>query len=398
MEEAAHHVVVFSHQFEAARDKAWELPERVGAQVASQLSWTASMIATEKRHPSDPAVLKALLQGGTAGLEGVTELQDFENAQRLATLAPSSPMAQTQLAFNTAFALDQIPRDERAHAVVAARQAAAGAIELAPEYGGGYIPWCLLHSEVRRIECENRLRAGIRADPDQAFDNFFLALLVLYPAGRNDEALEFARASLAHDQYMPFKIGLMLRLLELSAATKDAETLYAQSSRWWPQNETIDWFRLIGMVQRGDFSAAGKFQAQTNAPGEASPVLAAITSKSLPAVRTACSPAKEVEAAVCMLGLASLGDVDAAYRLADTVFASRVGRTPAEEERIWLDRPAPVPVSFLTSAAAAPLRGDPRYVALAARLGLLSYWRSGRPPDFCRSNPEPICARLLPRR
>jgi hypothetical protein len=44
---------------------------------------------------------------------------------------------------------------------------------------------------------------------------------------------------------------------------------------------------------------------------------------------------------------------------------------------------------------AAPLRRDPRYVALAERVGLLEYWRSGRPPDFCRKNPEPICAQLL---
>jgi len=32
---------------------------------------------------------------------------------------------------------------------------------------------------------------------------------------------------------------------------------------------------------------------------------------------------------------------------------------------------------------------------LAERTGLLAYWRSGRPPDFCGKQPEPICAQLL---
>ena len=35
---------------------------------------------------------------------------------------------------------------------------------------------------------------------------------------------------------------------------------------------------------------------------------------------------------------------------------------------------------------------------LAQRVGLLDYWRSGRAPDFCRKQPEPICAQLLKRR
>jgi hypothetical protein len=44
------------------------------------------------------------------------------------------------------------------------------------------------------------------------------------------------------------------------------------------------------------------------------------------------------------------------------------------------------------------MRRDPRYLALAERTGLLAYWRSGRLPDFCRKQPEQICAQLMRRR
>ena len=52
---------------------------------------------------------------------------------------------------------------------------------------------------------------------------------------------------------------------------------------------------------------------------------------------------------------------------------------------------------LLTSPAAAPLRRDPRYISLVERVGLRDYWRSGRLPDFCRKQPEPLCANLLKR-
>ena len=57
-----------------------------------------------------------------------------------------------------------------------------------------------------------------------------------------------------------------------------------------------------------------------------------------------------------------------------------------------------MPVEFVTGPAAAAMRGDRRYLDLAQRLGLLDYWRSGRPPDFCRGpRPEPVCRQLLQR-
>lgn len=395
MEETAHHVVVFSHQFEATRDKAWDLPEQIGAQVASQISWTAPLIALERRHPSDPAIVASLLQGSTAGMEGSDVLHDYETARRLAAKNPDSPLAQNNLAFDTAFALDLLPRDQRAEAIATARKAADRTIELAPEYGSAYVPWCLLHSFRQMAGCEDRLRTGMRLDPDDPFAGWFLSRL-LNDVGRVTEAADLARVSLAHDEYMPYKIGHMIRMLEVTGKADEAAQLYEKSLRWWPNSDEIRSNVASGMIDRGDFEALQHFYARTSPAAARSPVLSALNRTSLPALQAACSSTNGFDTIICMLGLARLGDLDAAYRIAGELFPPSRGRTPAEEDRIWMDNPPEITPEYITSPAAAPLRRDLRYLELADRAGVLDYWRRGRPPDFCKPpNPEAICAYLL---
>lgn len=397
MEEEQQHVVVFSHQFESSRDKAWMLPEEVGAQVASQLSWTAPLVALERRHPSDPAVTRTLFEQSATGLQGAGDLGDFENDRRIALASPSSPLAQLDFAYATAFALDELPLDQRRNAVELGRGAADRANALAPESGETYAPWCLLHSEVRARECEERLRAAVRVDPDTPFAAWFLARLVLSPLGRNAEAAELANLSLAHDPYMPAKIGLMLRMLEVTGRTDEAEQLYRQSSRWWPGDEGLAWRRFSGMIERGDFKAAQRFEDQMLGGRHPNAVLLAVNRGGIASVRSACASATDFDSIICMLALARFGDLDDAFALAGKLYPARRGRNAADDDRIWLQKPDASPVAVLTAPVAAPMRRDPRYLALAQRLGLLDYWRSGRLPDFCTNAHEPICARIVRR-
>ena len=388
IEETKHQVVVFSHRFEASRDKASSLPELVGAQLAAQISWTAPMIALERRHPSDPAVTAAVLQTAATGLVGGNPLRDYENAQRLAERAPNSPVAQNTYAFSTAFVLDALPREQREAARAAALRASERAIALAPEFGDAYVPWCLLHDVKLRAECEDHIRAGMRADPDSPFASHFLVELVLHPVGRNREAAELAGLSLAHDQYMPAKIGLALLMSELTGQTDDAEDLYRQSLAWWPQDQGIGWARRLGIAGRGDFEALQRIDAQERPRKAPDRVLVAVNGKSLPALRAACAGAQDIDAAVCMIGFAKLNDLDDAYAFANQLFPVR----SADDGDATANGRF---VAFLTDAAGAPLRRDARFIPLADRLGLLAYWRTGRLPDFCQPPAaEPVCAQL----
>lgn len=95
-----------------------------------------------------------------------------------------------------------------------------------------------------------------------------------------------------------------------------------------------------------------------------------------------------------MLGLAQLGDGGDAVAFADQLYPRLLGRTPAEEDQLWLTSHGEMPSFFLSAPAAASMRRDSRFLAIAERVGLSRYWRSGRLPDFCTVAHEAICARF----
>ena len=404
LEEARHGLAVFSRRFEANREEARDLPERIGAQMAGTFAWAAPLIVLERRHPSDAAVTADLFNqlDFTASFD---TLRAYQATQRAVARAPNSPFALVSLAFNTAFVLEEIPRDERPQAVATARRAARRTQEIAPEFGDSYALWCYLRSEVWRAECEDRLRSARRIDTDAPFLNTFLANL-LRSVGRLEEAVEVTRLSYSRDPYVPTKLAWMLRMVEFAGEHEEAAALHRQGARWWPEfADTFFWQRLSGRMNRGDFDAIraleeelGPARLPDGYPASEG-LIAALAANSAASARQACAVAEDFSLDIrCMLVLARLGDADGAFAIADRLYPRRVGRTAAETERIWLDDPAGgAPLEFVASPAAAPLRRDPRYLHLAARVGLLAYWRSGRAPDFCRKEPEPVCAQLLKR-
>lgn len=404
LDEAARRVTVFSHRFEAAPEDVFFLPERIGAQMAGNLAWRAPLMILDRRDPIDPAVMADLLQGGNFA-DNPFGLQAYQNQKRVAAKAPNLQAAQIGVAFQTAFVLDQIPREERFEAVLAARRAADRAIALGPEFGDTYATWCLLRSETRMGECEDRLRAGRRIDPDAPFLNSFLSNL-LRSVGRFDEAVDLTRLSYTHDVYVPTKIAEMLRMHEYAGERDEARTLNQQGARWWPEYKDMFFRnRMFGLIGRGDFQGMVRLEQEFGPKGlpaayaSSRPLAAALETKSIAGLRRVCRSADEFLLSYrCMLGFAILGDQDSAYAIADKFYPGRIGRTPAENERIWLDDPFGVaPLEIITSPAAAPIRRDPRYLRLAKRVGLLEYWRSGRSPDFCRKQSEPICGQLRKR-
>jgi hypothetical protein len=42
----------------------------------------------------------------------------------------------------------------------------------------------------------------------------------------------------------------------------------------------------------------------------------------------------------------------------------------------------------------APVRAQRRFIEIARRTGLLAYWKSGHPPDFCSFERAPVCELL----
>jgi tetratricopeptide (TPR) repeat protein len=403
MDQVAHGVTVFTRQFEAAADEANDLPERVGAQIAGTIAWAAPLIELEISHPSDTSIMADLLR--QLDLLG-DPLQAYQAAQRAAGRDPKSAFAQVALAFATAYNLGQLPQSEREHAVAEARRAAQRAVKLAPEFGDAYSVTCYLRSETLLRDCEDRLRRARRIDPDTPFADAYLSAL-LRSVGRFEEAHQLAKLSFARDPYAPTKIGWMLRSLQFNGQQAAAERLYEQGMRWWPEFSP-DYFenRMLSLLERGEWQSIIRLEqnvATRQRPsgyGESGALHAAFELRSATAMASACRDDDDHWLRLrCLIGYASVGDLDGAFKVADKLYPKRIGRTPAETERIWLEAPNPTaPLELVTSPAAAPMRRDRRYIQLAQRVGLLAYWRSGRIPDFCRQNHEPICEQLVMRR
>ncbi len=403
MDQVEHGVTVFTRQFEGSGPTVGDLPERIGAQIAGSIAWAAPLMELEMGHPSDPSVTADLMRQ----LDFLGDpLQGYQASQQAVAKDPDSAFAHVALAFNTAFTLAQLPLGERAQAVNAGRSAAARALKLAPEFGDAHSVICFLRSETLIGDCEERLRTARQIDPDTPFADAFLSSL-LRRVGRFGESRPLAQLSYARDPYVPTKIGWMLRSLEFSGEHEAAETLYRQGLRWWPEFSN-NYFenRSLALLERGDWQSIVDLEQKTalgQRPSDyrdSAALRAAVESRSVAAVNAECSRKDEYWLNLrCLVAYISVGDLDRAFTLADKLYPNRVGRTSAETERIWLEVPdPPAPVELITSPSTAGMRRDSRYLALAERTGLLSYWRNGPLPDFCGNQPEPMCAQLRKKR
>lgn len=155
------------------------------------------------------------------------------------------------------------------------------------------------------------------------------------------------------------------------------------------------------MAERGDYRAILRF-TDARADADMADRAAILTlasarlNRDLPRARHVCDAKglPGLTASLCMTILAELGDFDRSYAIAAGIYPTAVAATAADEDHIWLDQPDTFPAALLSAPAAKAMRRDPRFLALASRLGLLDYWRSGRLPDFCTRAHEPVCARI----
>jgi DNA-binding winged helix-turn-helix (wHTH) protein/tetratricopeptide (TPR) repeat protein len=402
VEDMHRHAIILSHRLDGVPGKDDDLPDQIGANVAGSLSWADRLIRLNEKEPSDPAVLSQVLDQFSN--EDLDFWRTYEFSRRHASSAPNSALAQWQLAMVTGLVIHALPIEDRAAAVVAAVDASNRAVALDPKLGDFRVPWCTLHSLVRMRECEDRLRAAVKIDPQAAWAPSFLAHL-MNNVGRTDDALTLDGASLAADIYAPSKIAQAIMMFEAAGDSERARALYQRGVRLWPYTRFLFKLRVEGIAERGDFAALEQLQREIgppNLPPYYASVLAlarAVRAGSTPAAKAACpKDSVDLMIAECMVAFAQLGDLDDAFAYADEVYPPRRSHSVAEEEKLWLADPFLLDTAFLTGKGAAPMRRDPRYVAIAQRLGLLDYWRSGRLPDFCTNAREPVCARIVGRR
>jgi hypothetical protein len=90
--------------------------------------------------------------------------------------------------------------------------------------------------------------------------------------------------------------------------------------------------------------------------------------------------------------MSALGRLDDAFAYALTNYPDQRAATDVVEDEAWLRRESGfADTTLLFRTELAPMRADPRFTALAERVRLLDYWRTGHPPDFCKGERAPVC-------
>jgi DNA-binding winged helix-turn-helix (wHTH) protein/tetratricopeptide (TPR) repeat protein len=394
--------LLFSQLYESPVGEVGSLPEQIGAQITSNLTGVLALMVLDRSHSGSPELAAEKLKTIAVTVTDDDPLISYQISRRIGASHPDWLLAQLGVAYDTAFAISSLPKGERREAVEKARVAADKALRMAPDFGDTYAPWCFLHPSTYSRECEDRLRAGMAADPDAPFTPVFLSSL-LYNVGRFEESSQFARTGLAGDPFHPHKLRRVIRTSILLGQKEEAEQLFSQAVRWWPKHLGLHWDRLFAYALTGDFDGAEKAIGQLppgvldRARTQISAMLSAFKAHDLGRVRAVCLDPKAdfLARSYCLTALYRLNDREGALQVADQLFPRAVGATAKEDEDIWLDDPFGGLEPMLSAPAAGWLRSDPKFLAFAERTGAIRYWRDDRLPDFCRKRPEPFCRRLI---
>jgi TolB-like protein len=413
---------LLTNEFKGAADQTAALAGQVASWLVPPVRMWSSFLPVER----DPAVTDEIMRIFLTRSAGQL-LRAWELADSLATAKPRSGPAQLVLALLTSDVLSLIAPDQRLAAVQKARQAAIDASRLLPDPAR---PLAVLDCHLKApgwhvltAECDRRNRAAISSNPHVPLLPFLFAAQ-LADAGRFRDAERFADMDLAQSPLGPGQLGLRIfvgRMAHGGGADDELPQLEDRVHRYVGAH-ALDYFDFKVAVANGDIAAAESLlrdNSEATAHGHpwdgASPiadeqgratielVLRALRSKSpgdLRAMQSACDPPADAlpddpAFGTCLIGLTLLGDLEHGFALAKRGYRDVECCSPAQQEQQWIATGGDYyPLAELFGKAMAPMRGDPRFIEIARRTGLLAYWKSGHAPDFCSFEQAPVCQLL----
>jgi tetratricopeptide (TPR) repeat protein len=393
LDDAHEHVVIWSDQFRGPAAAPAALQTSVAAHAADVAYW--ARIGRSGKVRLDAATLAAFI----AGRESTTGVRNGSAAltsyQRVVAAAPDFSWGHSAIAVTDGFQLlghsAASPGALRAEAQREARRALA----LEPHNGEAYLALELSVPLLDWRQREALLLQGAAADP--GFEpGALMEGRLLWRVGLGQRALPWLQRAHDIDQLHNGATWSLAVALASEGRSADAKALLAQMQDQWPDHvATRDarfWIEVIGGATPEavavladpakrplgmDQMAVEAWREALNAGRKDSAARAA-------AARTVITAADagSLNRGHALTLLAMLGDLDGAF---------------AQAQLYDPDDPYSPPYLFLPPTA--PMRFDPRFMALARRLGFLDYWRSaGRWPEFCRTPGLPYDCRVQGKR
>ena len=380
LDDVREHVVLWSGEFHGSAGATEALEASVAAQTGDVLHWTK--IGRSGKVRLDASSLTAFIAGreSMSGVRNASEGIALADYRKVVAASPDFSWGHSAVAVAEAIQVMRHPESHSSDALRAdALLEAKRALALEPHNGEAWMARAFLAPPVDWQEREALLLQGFAAEPD--LDP--IALMegnLLGAVGRGRDALVWFRR--AHD-INPLWVsgnGLLAFNLALEGHLTESRAVVAQMALQWP-DLTKNWrFRTNALTGATD-DALAQLADPAARPTEMD--LKALDAYSaalkVSALKEAAAKAGAVKAVMEAVSTGSLGRGTALTLLAmlgdlDGAFA---------QARYYKPVPPSAP-QYLFLPATAAMRSDPRFMQVAANLGLVNYWRStGQWPDFC---------------
>lgn len=381
IDDPAQHLTLWSMQFQRLNADATALRNQVASSVTGALR--CGIAARRSQSAGMPVRVFSLFLHMCTEMElnsgqraDIARLHDL--AKRAVALAPQLAVSQGMYAATSALMARTItgPKAARQPFVADARKAAVRALKRDPHNGAAY--WALAAMMPDGPQSWPVQEAYLHkvGTTDMDFPLVASALVRLArQEGRLEEAERLQRRVAALDPYSPFQISALAWILATQDRHPEARTLLARAASVWPNAIAVRDYRFQAAVWheppaiamrrlRENTAALGLgnvdvacFEAFLHARQHRDPAAVA-------KVRRVCRRVPHTNLLPRML--AYLGDTEGAYRT--------IGDADIDTYSTF----------FLFFPEMREFRRDKRFMAVAARLGLVEYWQTtDRWPDFC---------------
>ena len=320
--------------------------------------------------------------------------------QQAIALEPRNPTARGLLAYALLTDSGDGASEITGPGALIAERAARAALNLDDHEPNALLTMTLLQSDMLDwFSREQRYRRILAIDPDNTLAMRSLGQL-LHGVGRCRESLAMTERAIAIDPLVPdHQVRKALRLWVLGR-TADADGVINRAMLLWPSHRLVRLGRLMIYAFTGRADAAlAMIDDERTAPVLLTPAAAAVWRASLRALdsptganvalaRKATLDGARTTAAVAAWGilvLSQLGDLDAAFEVADGFLLGRGSivvkvrpdaNTPSVHGPGWRN------TYGLFTPPTRAMRLDPRFTPLSSGLGLTEYWRKrGIGPD-----------------
>jgi TolB-like protein len=388
LDDAREHVTLWSKAFEGASSGPDALQAQVAARAADMTKW-AVVGRSAGGGKIDTATLAAFIQGSEQLSNGGGRALPI--LRQVVARAPGFAAGHSHLAVALAGSVADAPPGDRSRMVAETQTEARRALTLDPKSGEAYLALQVVSPLGAWQEREALMLKGLSVDPDFPYLNFHYSVF-LGQVGRNAEALAVAQRAEALNPLFVFASANKAKRLTAVGQIEQGRSTIDRTARLWPDSPVATWGRFYIAALTGSVSEA---RALLNDPktrpamatsvdvGVWDAVLKVRDSKYGPQTKgaaqnvVAAAEAGQFDRRDAVLALALLGDVDDALLQAERFYGPERLNAPLSVD-------PPLDMAILFHPATRTMRRDPRFMALAGKLGLVDYWRkSGKWPDFC---------------